>query len=116
MSTKNYFSDDNANMVLMKYVLDKPMDFYSNNDKSGEKIRIDKGEEIDFEDISWNKKDHVIAMETKSDEVANSFYDLYHFVTKDGKDLYMDPVESNKKNGDGYENNESVFKGVEFVE
>ncbi|SKA67043.1 hypothetical protein SAMN02745111_01378 [Eubacterium uniforme] len=113
---KNFFDDDNANMVLMKYVLDKPMDFYSNNDKSGEKIRIDKGEEIDFEDISWNKKDHVIAMEIKSDEVANSFYDLYHFVTKDGKDLYMDPVESNKKNGDGYENNEPVFKGVEFVE
>ena len=123
---KNYFSDDEANMVLMKYVLDKPTEFYSNKDKTGEKIKINKGEEIEFQDINWNKKDHVIATETKSVAVANNYLDLYHFVTKDGKDLYMDPVESNKKNGDAYdfkseyaetdEHNKPVFKDVEFVE
>ena len=72
-----------------KYVLIKDAEFYDSVSDNAKMVTLKKGEKLTLKKVHWN--DTLAASGDVSKGELNCFIDMYHFVTEEGKDVYLNP-------------------------
>ena len=110
------FSVDNKsiNAVDGEFTLKKDAEFKDTESDDAKNVTVKKGEKLTLKSVRWN--DALAAGNVEVDEL-NMYVDMYHFVTEDGKDVYLNPI---KEGVNGYQTvgdeEFAIFEGIYFAQ
>ncbi|SKA67046.1 hypothetical protein SAMN02745111_01379 [Eubacterium uniforme] len=98
-----------------KYAVRKDAEFFDGESDDSNSVTIKKGEKLILKSVRWN--DTLSVGKDKIMEDVNSFIDMYHFVTEEGKDVYFNPL----KDGIEYyqtveDSDEAIFENVHWAQ
>ena len=93
------------------FVLKKDAEFKDGDSEDANKVSLKKGEELTLKSVHWND---ALAGEINLDlEELNGYIDMYHFVTEDGKDVYLNPIVDGIYGGQTVGDEEAaLFEGI----
>jgi len=98
-----------------KYAVRKDAEFFDGESDGSNSVTIKKGEKLTLKSVRWN--DTLSVGKDKIMTDVNSFIDMYHFVTEEGKDVYFNPL----KDGIGYyqtveDSDEAIFENIHWAQ